>query len=48
MRSRLKEARTASPQAAGQLDALEKGLTRLYYLGQFDEYVKRIADVPGR
>jgi hypothetical protein len=48
MRSRLKEARTASPQAAGQLDALEKDLTRLYYLGQFDGYVKRIADVPGR
>jgi len=30
------------------LDALEKDLARLYYLGQFDAYVKKIAAVPGR
>jgi hypothetical protein len=28
--------------------ALEKDLIRLYYLGLFDEYAKRIADVPAR
>jgi hypothetical protein len=28
--------------------ALEKELIRLYYLGLFDEYAKRIADVPAR
>lgn len=31
-----------------KLTALEADLTRLYYLGQFDEYVKRIAEVPAR
>jgi hypothetical protein len=30
------------------LGALEKELTRLYYLGLFDEYARRIADVPGQ
>ena len=48
IRARLKEARTATPAQAVTLDALEKDLTRLYYLGQFDAYVARIADVPGR
>ncbi|HEX6047314.1 MAG TPA: hypothetical protein VFZ22_22685 [Pyrinomonadaceae bacterium] len=28
--------------------SLEKELTRLYYLGLFDEYARRIASVPGR
>ena len=28
--------------------ALEKDLIRLYYLGLFDQYAKRIADVPAR
>ena len=28
--------------------ALEKDLIRLYYLGRFEEYAKRIADVPAR
>ena len=28
--------------------SLEKDLTRLYYLGLFDQYAKRISDVPGR
>jgi len=27
---------------------LEKDLTRLYYLGLFDQYAQRIATVPGR
>ncbi len=48
IRSRLKEARTATPAQAAAFDALEKDLTRLYYTGQFDAYVKRIAEVPGR
>jgi hypothetical protein len=48
IRTRIKEARTAAPAQAAALDALEKDLTRLYYLGQFDAYVKRIADVAGR
>ena len=48
IRSRLGEARTAEPSQAATLDAIEKDLTRLYYLGRFDEYVARIAVVPGR
>jgi len=48
IRARLKEARVSEPARAAALDTLEKDLTRLYYLGQFDAYVKRIADVPGR
>jgi hypothetical protein len=48
MRARLKEARQAEPARASALDALEKDLTRLYYLGKFDEYVTRIAQVPAR
>jgi hypothetical protein len=27
---------------------LEKDLTRLYYTGQFEEYARRIADVPAK
>ena len=38
----------ADPEHPYVASTLEKDLTRLYYLGQFDEYVKRIADVPGR
>ncbi len=30
------------------LEALRNDLTRLYYLGQFDEYARRIAEMPGR
>jgi len=47
IRSRLKAARVAEPPQAAMLDALEKDLTRLYYLGRFDEYAKKIARVPG-
>lgn len=31
-----------------QNPALEKDLVRLYYLGLFDQYARRISDVPGR
>jgi len=48
IRARLKEARQSAPARAAAFDALEKDLARLYYLGKFDEYVARIADVPGR
>jgi hypothetical protein len=47
IRSRLKAARAAEPSQAATLDLLEKDLTRLYYLGRFDQYVARIAAVPG-
>ena len=48
IRARLKAARAAEPSQAATLDALEQDLTRLYYLGRFDEYVARIAHVPAR
>jgi len=48
IRSRLKDARQGEPSTAASLDALERDLARLYYLGKFDEYVARIAGVPGR
>jgi hypothetical protein len=48
IRARLKQARAAEPGRAASFDGLEKDLTRLYYLGRFDEYAQRIAEVPGR
>jgi hypothetical protein len=47
IRARLQQVRQAEPSKASMLDRLEKDLTRLYYTGQFDEYAKRIAEVPG-
>ena len=47
-RARLREARQAEPARVSTLNALEKDLTRLYYLGLFEEYARRIAEVPGR
>jgi hypothetical protein len=47
IRARLTAARAASPAQAATLDGLEKDLTRLYYLGRFDEYVRKVALVPG-
>jgi hypothetical protein len=47
-RRRIAEARAAEPSLRSSLDALEKDLVRLYYLGKFGDYVKRIADVPAR
>ncbi len=48
LRARLKEVRQAEPTQATKFDALEKDLARLYYLGLFESYAKRIADVPGK
>ncbi len=48
IRGRLGEARGAEPGRSADLVALERDLVRLYYLGRFDEYVRRIAEVPGR
>ena len=49
IRARLAEVRRGRAGARrAALDALEKDLVRLYYLGRFDDYVRRIAEVPGR
>lgn len=48
LRARLQEVARAEPARAAALEALGKELTRLYYLGLFDEYTRRIAEVPGR
>jgi hypothetical protein len=45
LRAQIQETRHASPARSVALDTLEKDLVRLYYLGQFDEYARRIADV---
>jgi len=47
IRMRLQQVRQADPGKALSLNALEKDLTRLYYTGQFEEYARRISDVPG-
>jgi len=47
LRARLREASRAEPRRAAALADLGRELTRLYYLGLFDEYVRRIAEVPG-
>jgi len=39
--------RQTEPARSATMNALEKELARLYYLGQFDEYASRIAEVPG-
>jgi hypothetical protein len=46
LRARLQEAKRAEPTKAALLDALEKELTRTYYLGHFEAYVRLIAQVP--
>ena len=46
LRSRIQQVRQAEPGRALALNALEKDLIRLYYTGQFAEYVRRISDVP--
>jgi hypothetical protein len=48
IRSRLQEVRRTEPDRSTVFDDLEKDLVRLYYLGRVDEYVRRIAGVPGR
>jgi hypothetical protein len=48
MRARLGETAKSDPRQAKRWTTLGEDLKRLYYLGQYDEYVKRIAEVPGR
>jgi hypothetical protein len=48
LRARLHEVRQAEPARAATLDTLEKELARTYYLGLFDRYSRKIAEVPGR
>ena len=48
IRSRLREAQQTQPAQAASLDKLEKDLIKLYYLGEFEAYVKKISEVPGR
>jgi hypothetical protein len=47
IRVRLQQIRQSEPTKASTWDKLEKDLVRLYYTAQFDEYAKRIAEVPG-
>ena len=47
LRTRLQEVRQEAPAKAKVLTLLEARLTRSYYLGDFDEYVKAISEVPG-
>jgi hypothetical protein len=47
IRERLQQVKQAEPAKGASLDKLEKDLVRLYYLGQFDEYARRISEVPG-
>jgi hypothetical protein len=47
-RARIAEARKTDASQAARLGTLDKDLTRLYYTGQFKDYVARIAEVPGR
>ena len=44
---RLIQVKQAEPNKATAMDQLEKDLARLYYTGQFDDYARRISDVPG-
>jgi hypothetical protein len=46
LRARLEEVARAEPGRDAALEALGSELTRLYYLGLFDEYARRIAEVP--
>jgi hypothetical protein len=48
IRSRLHEVVAQDPAKKSDLDSLEKELIRLYYTGNFPEYARRIAEVPGR
>jgi hypothetical protein len=46
IRARLEEVRQSERTKASMWDKLEKDLARLYYTGQFEEYAKRIVEVP--
>jgi hypothetical protein len=47
IRTRLQQVKQSEPGKVAQLNKLEKDLARLYYTGQFDDYAKRISEVPG-
>ena len=47
LRMRLIQVKQAELNKAAAMDQLEKDLARLYYTGQFEEYARRISDVPG-
>lgn len=47
LRLRLRDAKKSEPAHTMDFDKLEQDLTRLYYTGQFEEYCRRIGDVPG-
>ena len=46
LRSRLQQVRQSEPARVATFNALEKDLIRLYYMGQFEEYAKKISEVP--
>jgi hypothetical protein len=48
LRAQLQHVRQTEPARSTAMNTLEKELVRLYYLGQFDEYAKRIAEVPAK
>ncbi len=48
IRMQLADAKKKEPGRSKDLGVLEADLARLYYTGQFQEYVRRIAEVPGR
>ena len=48
LHARLAERKGLDKKEAARLAALEADLKRLYYLGQFDDYIKKISEVPGR
>ena len=47
IRMRLQQVRKTEPSSAASLEQLEHQLARLYYTGQFEEYARRISEVPG-
>jgi len=47
IRTRLQQVKQSEPGKVAELNKLEKDLARLYYMGHFDEYAKRISEVPG-
>ena len=47
LRARLQTAGLETPARRSEFAELDRELTRLYHLGLFEEYVRRIAEVPG-
>jgi hypothetical protein len=48
IRERLFQVKQTDPSKSASMDQLEKELVRLYYTGQFDQYARRISEVPGQ